>query len=372
MSKKNPGTRQLSTGSDQDSLTAEESAALGEMEKDNGEGLPEEDLNLAEGASKPVAKKPAAKAESEEESEGAEEGAGEGGKGQEGVKGKPLPPEALAAVRIEREEKKTLREALKTAEDARKASDERFSTLEKRTNLILEKLVPKEEAAKPEVIPDFETDPAGWIAGTMKATGKSIQEIQTELAAGRQEKAQQTEQQKQQEVVRGVISMAAASEREFLAANPDYNDAGAFLQTVRVSQLEAIGYNAEEVQAIIQQEKFAIASKAQAAGKNPAEIVYNIAKTMGYAKKAKPAEGQGDGGGNGGGNGQGNGHDAAAAAAAKEKLRAASEGREQSASLSDARGQGPSPLTAKRLLEMSEAEFAAAMETDEGKALMGR
>jgi len=46
-------------------------------------------------------------------------------------------------------------------------------------------------------------------------------------------------------------------------------------------------------------------------------------------------------------------------------------GQQQARGLSGARGSGPAPMTAQRLLEMSDAEFTKSLETEEGRALMG-
>jgi hypothetical protein len=56
---------------------------------------------------------------------------------------------------------------------------------------------------------------------------------------------------------------------------------------------------------------------------------------------------------------------------AAERLRTVASGQRQGASLGALRGSGPHPLTAQRLLEMSDAEFARAIATPEGRALLG-
>jgi hypothetical protein len=101
----------------------------------------------------------------------------------EGAKGGPLSPEATAALREERAEKKALKEALAKADETNKLLTDRFEK-------VLANFAPKKEEPKPEVIPDFETDPAGWIAGTMKQTGKSIEEVQAFIAEQKRDKAQ--------------------------------------------------------------------------------------------------------------------------------------------------------------------------------------
>ena len=94
-------------------------------------------------------------------------------------------------------------------------------------------------------------------------------------------------------------------------------------------------------------------------------MIYGLAKRRGYTAKVAEED-------------AGEGEEAEAApapkpapAAAAERLKNVAKGQEASASLSDLGGKGPTNLTAQRLAEMSDAEFAAAMETKEGRALMG-
>lgn len=338
---------------DQDSLTADEQALLKQMESDEGtdDGAGDPPPPPPPAAAKPKGNKakapaPAAKADGEGDGEGEGEGAAP-----DPARQKMVPHAALHEERLARQA------ADKRLEEAEK----RFQTLEARTNLILEKLVPKEPEVKPEPIPDFETDPAGWIAHTMKSTGKELEDVKKELTTLREEKAQKTEQDKNTSVVRSIMDYAVTKENEFKAITPDYDEASVFLMESRKDELTELGYSEAEIVQMIQGEKLTIAAQAKQQGKNPAELVYNIAKRRGFAKKAAPppldADGQQDGDKGG--------------ATSAQKLEAARRGTEHAGSLSDTRGNAPSPLTVQRLLEMSEAEFAKAIETKEGKALLG-
>lgn len=341
---------------DQDALTPEElkmladnEAAGDDVEGDEGAAAPA--AVVAPKPAKKTAPAAAAKVEGAEGGDGsltAEEIAAAAEAGKAGDKTVPL-----AALHESRAEIKRLREE-RTAEKAAEA--ERFGLLEKRTNEILAKLVPKEEAPKAEVIPDFDIDPAGWIAGTMKASGKDLEAVKAELTTLRQEKATQDEANRNRAGIQEILTYAITQENQFKAVTPDYDAASTFLLNSRKDELEEMGKTPAEINQIIQLEKLSIANDCKNSGKNPAEVVYKIAKRRGYAKAAD-ADPVVDA--------------AAAAATGKEKLETARRGTEQAQSLSGTRGNAPSPLTAQRLLEMSEAEFAKAIATPEGRALMG-
>jgi hypothetical protein len=235
--------------------------------------------------------------------------------------------------------------SMKAAQKSNEAKTEKDARLllEQRTNLILERLAPKEEKPKELEVPDINTDPAGHLAAVLAKTGMTVEQLL--------ERQRNDDRQKDQNAQVGtLLSWAGAQEREFTGATPDYNDAGAFLQQSRDAELAEMGYtDPAQRNQIIQNEKLAIANKAKLDGKNPAAIVYGMAKLRGYAKKA-PAEEVVD---------------------AKTRVENIDKGQKASESLTGTRGQGPSPLTATRLLEMSESEFAKYVDTPEGKAVMG-
>lgn len=330
---------------DQDTLTAEELKLLSDNEAAGDEGV--EGASASAKVEEPE-KKPAPAAAKVEGDKGSAQTAEEIAAAAEAAKGKSDDGKTvpLAALHESRAEIKRLR-------DERAADAERFATLEKRTNLILEKLVPKEPEVKPEVIPDFEIDPTGWIAGTMKATGKDLEAVKTELTALRQEKAARDETDKNRGTINDIMNYAVSKENEFKAVTPDYDAASAFLLTSRKEELEEIGKTPAEIQQIIQLEKLSIANDCKTTGKNPAQAIYNIAKKRGYKAPDPVADA------------------AAAAEIGKDKLETTRKGTEHGTSLTGTRGNAPSPLTAQRLLEMSEAEFAKAIQTPEGRALMG-
>lgn len=333
MSKNNRGASRVPEGVTE-SLSTEETDQMATMAA--ADNAAPEAAPVAEAA-------PAAAAKPEVEKPEGAEGA-DANKGGDAKKTVPL-----AALHESRAETKAVRDALVTAEANNAKVMERFEA-------VLAKFAPKEEPPQEEVIPDPNVDPVGYVTATMKATGKTLATVEKELSDMRAEKARGAEQNRQREAIGTIITTAATQETEFVKTNPDYWEASNFLVQSRNEELEEMGYDQLQRNAIINQEKVSIAAQALAQGKNPAAVVYGIAKRRGYAGKKPPAE-------------EGPKQDEVTPAAKLEKARA---GAEISASLSDLTGNAPVPLTVTKLLEMSDADFARIMNTKEGKALMGQ
>ena len=247
-------------------------------------------------------------------------------------------------------------ERTRRQETERQLAEERKArqTLEERTNLILQRFAAPQQPAAPATqaapeIPSFEADPAGHILGQVRQQcailGELVQAVtgqsrQNEAAAGMQQ----------------LTTRAAAMEREFATANPDYDKASSHLFEMRRQELVAAGWtDPAEIQTMMANEARGLAARALQQGRNPAAVVYELAKLRGYAAAPDPAA-------NGGGNG---------AADPTAQLRTIERGQQQSRSVGNLRGAGPAPLTAQGLAEMSEADFLKAFGTPEGKALMG-
>lgn len=256
----------------------------------------------------------------------------------------------LAALQESRAEKKA-------ADERARLAEERYNRLEQRTNLLLEQQIQRQQqqadaAAAPKAeVPDYNTDPAGYIAATMQETGRTLAEVQAELA-------QRRDAERQSAAVQHVLTHAANLERTFAAATPDYNEASNFLIQARAQELAILGFDPMTIQNTINQERIQIADLAMRGGGNPAEIVYKMAAQRGYKKAAAVPD-----------NGQGG--QAVVQQDPAEKIAALKAGQEASQSLSQGRGQAPRPLTAARLTEMSDADFDKMMKTPEGRALLG-
>jgi len=73
--------------------------------------------------------------------------------------------------------------------------------------------------------------------------------------------------------------------QEFANVKPDYYDAYKYLVDSRVNELKIQGVSEKEIQKIIGQDELSISFSAMNDGRNPAEIVYELAKHRGYASK---------------------------------------------------------------------------------------
>lgn len=239
------------------------------------------------------------------------------------------------------------RKTRQAAESALAEERRRSATLEERTNLILQRFAaPQPQApAGPTApaIPAFEDDPAGHILGQVRQQGAILGEL-VQAVTGRS---------RQDEAAAGVQQLtvrAAALEREFATANPDYDKASSHLFEMRRQELIAEGWtDPAEIQHMMANEATGLAHRAMSQGRNPAEVVYQLAKLRGYtAPVADTAANNG-------------GTDAAASEA---QLRTIAAGQQQSRSVGNLRGSGPAPLTATGLAAMSEEEFAQMLKTN--------
>jgi len=145
-----------------------------------------------------------------------------------------------------------------------KALEDRLARLEK----------PAEPAA-PE--PDFVTDPKGYVDAKTERALTALKQVEERL-----EPVQQATELQQ------FLGHVAAVEGEFVRATPDYYEALEHVRQVRASQIAELYPAATQAQ-IAQQllsEEVSVARQLVAQGRNPAETVYRLARTYGFAPKA--------------------------------------------------------------------------------------
>lgn len=256
-----------------------------------------------------------------------------------------------AALHEERERRKAVE--AQAAQDRLRA--------EERINMLLQRVVqapPQQTQAPtpqvaPLVIPDMDKDPVGHIVGRIAQQNQAMEQQQQVLQNVVQVLAAAGQQNQQSQAVNQVQQRAMAMEREFAAATPDYVQAVAFLGEHRHRELQEAGWtDPAERQAMISQEAIGIASRAIQMGRNPAEVVYGLAKHRGFQPPAPATD--------------------TAAQNNGQRLESVARGQQQNGrSLSNARGSAPPPMTAARLLEMSDADFDKAMNTPEGREQLG-
>lgn len=266
-------------------------------------------------------------------------GAAEAGEAEKQQQTKMVPH---AALHEERERRKEYERQLAEERRARQ-------TLEERTNIILQNIAqqrpPQQASQQGPEIPPIDRDPAGHIVGVLQQLGGTVQQQQQVLQAMAQGMSNQHAEA-------GLLQTAAAMETQFAAENPDYQKASEFLANSRMRELQMMGLQGKSLMAQLHSERIGVAQMALQQGKNPAAVAYELAKERGYKPPEAPANG-------------------AAQPTTEQKLQNVAAGQEQSRSLGNARGGAAAPMTAQRLSEMTDAEFAKAMETPEGRALLG-
>ncbi len=247
-------------------------------------------------------------------------------------------------------------ERTKRQESERQLAEERkrSATLEERTNIILQRFAaPQQQAAPTQTptlpeIPAFETDPAGHILAKQHQNEAILGElVQAVVGLNRQ-----TEQANG---VQQLTQRAAAMERQYAATNPDYDKASAYLYDARRKDLVAVGFtDPAEIEQMMAHEATGLVTRAAQQGRNPAELVYALAKIRGYAP-APPAT-----------------EDPATATPATntstsngavDQLRTIAAGQQQARTVGNLPGSGPVPVTAARLADMTAEEFAEFQKT---------
>lgn len=136
---------------------------------------------------------------------------------------------------------------------------------------------PPAPAAEKPKIPDFLQDPKGYIDANLGQTAKQLEKLQ-------ETGAQLTAQQQAYLRESNLRTNAQVAEAEFVKTAPDYYQALDFARTVRIDQLKLLNPQAPEIQIrqFVAQEELQLAEVALQTGRNPAELGYSFAKSMGY------------------------------------------------------------------------------------------
>jgi hypothetical protein len=259
-----------------------------------------------------------------------------------------------AALHEERELRKTRERELAEARRDKQVIEERANLFLQRFAQMQAPAQPAAGARQPPEIPSIEQDPVGHFQARQARTEALLNDVLQAM----------TSQHRQAETATAASSMqarAAALEREFAAQTPDYENAYRHLIDVRRRQLSIAGWaDPAEIQTILSNEAAGLAARALQQGRNPGEVVYELAKTFGYA----PATG-------GGASSDDATHPPADANNASDRLHTIARGQQAARSLSRVSGQGPAPMTAEAMGRMNDAEFAKWMNRPEGRRLMG-
>ncbi|MGJ4928145.1 hypothetical protein ACQR1I_16555 [Bradyrhizobium sp. HKCCYLS2038] len=279
---------------------------------------------------------------SEQGSSSGQESSGEGATKPAPTGGEKRDHVPVAALQEERQRRRELDRQLREAREKLANFEGRFAVLDRVTGKQ-----PAEQGQAEQGAPNPEED----IFGAVKA-------IQTRLEG--QEKAAKEAQAEQERHTKFVTDYRNDANR-FEQTTPDFKAAYGFLLKSRADELRAIGYeDPKDLHAALTADEFAIAQRALAAGKSPAEMLYALAKQRGYqpdaAKKAAEEAAR------------------KAAEEAAQKLDAIERGQAANKSLNNTGGSsGADDMTVERLLSMPMSDYTTWVEKNPAKAkrLMG-
>lgn len=255
---------------------------------------------------------------SEGEAEGAAEGEGEGDEGQR----EPVQTEAdKVAKRLQDTQRALKAERRKRQEDERRFSD-RLAALERGQT----KDAPLDPVALLEKLREDDEDPIGDIQ-TVKQLAKLLV---GQTDAERQADAKVTERAR---AMNTISTTMREYEDDFRAQTPDYDKAAKHFMDARAEELKDTGLSGADLTTAMQNDFAGIVTRSIQAGKDPAEIIYNMAKRRGFAPKG-----------------------------AATKLATIAKGQEQSKTLSTGGGAAQGNLSADKVANLKGAAFDAAFE----------
>lgn len=143
---------------------------------------------------------------------------------------------------------------------------------------LSEKLTTPPAEAEP-VPPDPTTQP-------YEALLHEMAELKKALAAQQQQTQQQTQMTQQQQQFMEFKTQINSAKAEFTKSAPDFDAAYAHLRAQRAADLADVGVPQEQIAQALLQDELAVAQNAVRQGKNPAQVIYNMAKRYGYSPKA--------------------------------------------------------------------------------------
>lgn len=276
------------------------------------------------------------------------------------------------ALHAERSERKKEKEARTAAEARATKAETDAATLAGRFQVIQELIqrgqAPQQQqatapAAPQEiVIPDVTEDPVGHFKATNEVLARQLQAATKQIEdVNKWREAQTAEGQAMQNVNR-LTQIAQSHESEFRTREPAYDEAFAYVKSVRDQELQHMGYKDPNQRAhIIQQDALQIAAQALQNNMNAAEVVFNIAKSRGFAAKAPVVVPP---------------HAPVAVAPAvpvvsaeTKKIATVARGQAATQSLGQVNGSAPAETSVESLLKMSDADFAKAVSGDKWREL---
>lgn len=132
---------------------------------------------------------------------------------------------------------------------------------------------------KPEAqAPEYEQDPLGHLRHSKDLAEKEVQEM-------KKWRENLENSQKAQNEFAAFQQRVNNSEAKFAESNPDYWEAAQFVAKAKRDELEELGIPNEQINSVLQNQLVALTATALRGQKDPAQVIYALAKKSGFAKK---------------------------------------------------------------------------------------
>lgn len=134
-------------------------------------------------------------------------------------------------------------------------------------------------------VPSYDDDPIGYLRHQQEQINNVLHNQQAYLQQTAEYSRQQTENNQ-------LISNYQLQARQFAQENQDFKDAYKFLIESMQNEYRALGIPEEQLARVLHDDEMSVVKNCTNINKNPAEVLYNLAKVRGYAgaKPTKPTE----------------------------------------------------------------------------------
>lgn len=196
---------------------------------------------------------------------------------EEAVEEKDVPVE-VKEVPVEVKEEKTV--PLAALLEERNDWKQKYAELESKLSKGNERVEKLYEALnKPkEAPPEFEQDPLGHLRHSKEQAEREVQEM-------KKWRENVESSQRNQNEFAAFQQRVNASEAKFAESNPDYWEAAQFVAKAKRDELEELGIPSEQINAVLQNQLVALTATALKSQKDPAQVIYSLAKKGGFSKK---------------------------------------------------------------------------------------
>lgn len=192
----------------------------------------------------------------------------------------------LGALQEERARRQELQQQLQQQSEHNQRLQDRFNQFMERWQQSQQPAAqPQPQQPEPVQIPNFIDDPEGHIAALR-------QQFQQQLDEVRQYQQGTIQQQQATQQGQRLAQHTAAQEAEFVKTTPDYQNAADFFAQRKLAEYAALGADPVSAQQALMRDYQSLAIGAAQRGGNAAQMLYNLAKAMGYAGAAPAAPGK--------------------------------------------------------------------------------